>query len=327
MDIDRFLARHDPTWTRLATLTTAASKGRASPAELDELVSLYQRTGAHLSLARRSFRDPALHQRLTTLIAEGHAVIYGTRPRSKGALGQFFAVTFPVAVWTARRFIVIAAVLTFVPAIGLATWMNHSDSALRASAPADVREAYLESEFEDYYSSAPAGQFATAVFLNNVKVGIMAFAAGILGCVATAALLAYNGLNVGFAAGLFINGGQSGKFFGLILPHGLLELSAVVVAGAAGLRLGWTLIDPGDRRRVDALAYEGRRSVSIVIGLVLAFGVAGGIEGFVTGSSLPTMFRLAIGVAAFVAFWLYIAVMGSSGERRGLTGAMGELTR
>jgi uncharacterized membrane protein SpoIIM required for sporulation len=325
MDIDRFLARHEPTWTRLAVLTDHAGRGQASAPELDELISLYQRTGAHLSVARRSFRDPALHQRLTTLIAEGHAVIYGTRPRSKGAFAQFFAVTFPVAVWSARRFIAVAAVLTFVPTVALATWMNHSDRALEVSAPASVREAYLESEFEDYYSSQPAAQFASTVFFNNVKVGIMAFAAGIAGCVLTAFLLAQNGLNLGFAAGLFINGGQSGRFFGLILPHGLLELSAVIVAGAAGLRLGWTLIDPGDRRRVDALAHEGRRSVSIVMGLVLAFGVAGAIEGFITGSSLPTLVRVGVGVTAFVAFWLYVVGMGSAGERRGLTGTMGEL--
>ncbi|MGE0304976.1 MAG: stage II sporulation protein M [Acidimicrobiia bacterium] len=328
MDLDRFLASHEQEWTRLADLTTQASRrsGAAlSGPELDELINLYQRTGAHLSYARRSFRDPALQQRLDLLIASAHATIYGTRPASIRSAGRFFSRTFPGAVWSARWFVLVAAMCTFIPALALGAWIANSDRALEASAPAAVREAYVSENFEEYYSSEPAGQFATRVFVNNVQVSIMAFALGVLGCVVTAALLAYNGMNLGFAAGLFFSAGQQSKFFGLILPHGLLELSAVVVAGAAGLRLGWTVIDPGDRRRSDALAAEGRRSVTIVLGLILAFAVAGAIEGFVTGSGLPTSLRVGVGIAVFVAFWLYIVVQGRIAESEGATGNLEEI--
>ena len=99
-----------------------------------------------------------------------------------------------------------------------------------------MREAYVNEDFESYYSSEPAAQFASEVFVNNVQVAIYAFAAGILLCGLTAYILVTNGANVGVAAGLFAAAGQSPKFWGLILPHGLLELSAVVIAGAAGLR-------------------------------------------------------------------------------------------
>jgi uncharacterized membrane protein SpoIIM required for sporulation len=315
MDLDRFLALNSPAWTRLEELCVTAGAGRATAAEIDELVELYQRIGAQLAYARRSVRDPAVHQRLTTVLSQASATVYGTRKASVRSLRRFVVETFPAAVWSARKFLLIAALFTFLPAIALGVWMNTSDHALRASAPETVRQAYVDSEFEDYYSSEPAGQFATRVFVNNVQVSIIAFAAGILGCVITAALLAYNGLNVGFAAGLFIHGGRAAKFFGLILPHGLLELSAVIVAGAAGLRLGWTLIAPGDRRRADALAAEGRRSISIVIGLIVAFGVAGTIEGFVTGSSLATALRVTIGVSVFLAFWMYVIVLGRAAEQ------------
>jgi uncharacterized membrane protein SpoIIM required for sporulation len=323
MDIDRFLALHSPAWDRLGELTDKARRPNgANAAELDELVVLYQRTSANLSTARASYRDPALQQRLTQIIASAHAVIHGTRVGSWRSVGRFFTLTFPGAVWSARRFIVVAALVTFLPTIALATWMSNSDRALEASAPAAVREAYLQSDFEEYYSSEPAGQFATEVFVNNVQVSIVAFAAGVLGCVVTALLLAYNGANLGFAAGLFISAGESAKFFGLIAPHGLLELSAVVVAGAAGLRLGWTVIDPGDRTRSEALAFEGRRSVTIVLGLIVAFAVAGLIEGFVTGSDLPTALRVGLGVAVFLAFWLYVIVQGRVAESMGWIGAM-----
>src|SRR5436190_1888061 len=84
---------------------------------------------------------------------------------------------------------------------------------------------------------------------------------------------------IGAAAGVFIHANEAGQFFGLILPHGLLELSAIVFAGGAGLRIGWTVIAPGDRPRGTVLAEEGRRAVVIVLGLMLCFIVAGIIEG------------------------------------------------
>ena len=183
-----------------------------------------------------------------------------------------------------------------------------------------MREAYVNEDFESYYSSEPAAQFASEVFVNNVQVAIYAFAAGILLCGVTAYILVTNGANVGVAAGLFAAAGQSPKFWGLILPHGLLELSAVVIAGAAGLRLGWAIIDPGDQSRRDALAEQGRRSVVIVLGLIVVFAVAGTIEGFVTGSGLPTFFRVGLGVVVASAFWLYIVTQGRIAAANGLHG-------
>ena len=143
----------------------------------------------------------------------------------------------------------------------------------------------------------------------------------------TAFILVNNGANVGQAAGLFAAAGQQPKFYGLILPHGLLELSAIVVAGGAGLAIGWAIIDPGDRTRGQALAEQGRRSAVIALGLVLAFIVAGSIEGFVTPSGLPTSMRIAIGLAVFVAFWTYVVVLGRRAASLGYTGAFGEHAR
>jgi len=187
-----------------------------------------------------------------------------------------------------------------------------------------VREAYVKQDFEQYYRSAPASEFASQVFTNNVQVSIYAFAAGIALCVPTAFILMFNGANVGVAGGLFASVGQQLKFWGLILPHGLLELTAVFIAGGAGLRLGWTLIDPGDRTRRAALAEEGRRALAIVAGLVVVFLAAGTIEGFVTGSSLPTWARVGIGVLGETALLSWLFVRGRAAAAQGLTGALGE---
>jgi uncharacterized membrane protein SpoIIM required for sporulation len=329
VDIDLFIARNAPSWNRLQDLTTRARRGVAAlePAELDELVALYQRVSSHLSHARTDYRDPTLSMRLNRLVTEAGGVIYRGRSRPGQAIKDFFAWRFPAAVYQSGRFVAVSAALLLIPAFVAGAWLGTSDEALEASAPEAVREAYLEEDFEEYYSSDTAANFGTQVTVNNIMVAFTAFAGGILLCLPTAFMLAYNGFAVGSAGGLFVSAGESAKFFGLILPHGLLELTAVVVAGAAGLRLGWSIIAPGDRRRSEALGNEARRAVVIALGLMVAFMTAGFIEGFVTGRGLPTWLRLAIGIAAQLAFLAWIIVPGRIATARGLTGDMGELDK
>ena len=326
MDIDRFLRANQPVWDRLAALCDRADRGvrRLSASDLDELVRLYQRTSSHLSYARTFYADAALTARLTSLVGRANAVVYGTRARSLRAFGRFFSKTFPAAVWDARWFVAISGALFLVPAVVMGVWIAHSRQAVNAIGSPALRQAYLNHDFAAYYRSRPSAEFAAQVQTNNIRVAFQAFAGGIAGCVLTAVVLFQNGVGVGQAAGLFAAAGRQAEFYGLVVPHGLLELTSIIVAGAAGLRLGWAWISPGDRTRPAALAREGRRSVAIVLGLVVTFLVAGTIEGFVTGSALPTAVRLGIGVAVEVAFALYVVVLGRAAAASGLTGELGE---
>ena len=317
MNIDRYLSDHHLAWQRLGDLTRAASHGPHSlgDGELDEFIARYEAACTNLAFARVHINDAALTARLSSLVSDARTVIYGATPRTKGRLRNFFAVVFPAAVWHSRRFLLVAAAFTFVPTIIMGVWLAHSDDAVNVAMPAQLREAYVASEFEDYYSTGPATTFAFKVFTNNVRVSIMAFAVGIAFCVVTVWVLAFNGLNLGVAIGVFYAAGQPGKFWGLILPHGILELSAIIVAGAAGLQLGWTVIAPGARRRSDALVEQGKRSIVIILGLILAFGVAGMIEGYVTGSSLSTNVRVGVGITVGIGFWTWVTVFGSRAAR------------
>ncbi|MFK7916476.1 MAG: stage II sporulation protein M [Ilumatobacter sp.] len=318
MDIDAFVATHQYSWARLGDLTQRARKLKSlSPNELDELVALYQRTTSHLAHARLAFgADEAIVGRLTYLVAGAHGILYGRRETNvRRAVTQFLALTFPAAVWRIRRFIVVAALLTLVPWLVLQVWIGVSPEAFDLTGDPAITESYIENDFEAYYSSQPAQNFAGQVFLNNVRVAILAFAAGALLCVFTAFILAYNGANVGIAGGLFTHVGEWERFWGLILPHGLLEISGVIVAGAAGLRIGWTVIAPGDHTRWQALSAQGRDVGNVVIGLVIAFAVAGLIEGFVTGRPWPTSIRVGIGVIAFVAFWGWTIFYGKRADQ------------
>ena len=109
-------------------------------------------------------------------------------------------------------------------------------------------------------------------------------------------------------------------FFGLILPHGLLELTAVFVAAGVGLRLFWSWVAPGDRSRAQSLAAEGRSAGGVAMGLVVVLLVSGVIEAFVTPSRLPTWARIAIGVVAELGFLAYVFVPGRRAFRAGETG-------
>lgn len=324
-DIDRFLVDNRPTWQRLRVLTDRARRHRnLSGPDLEDLVSLYQRTSGHLSHAQVALPDPSLISELSMLVAGSSAVIYSTRSGFRPRIGSFFTTTFPAAVWHVRRLFALAAVLTLGPAVAVGLWLATSPAALSATAPAALRQAYVNHDFAGYYRSEPASAFASQVYTNNVQVAAEAFAGGIGFGIPTTLLLVQNGASIGSAAGLFGAAGQQGKFWGLILPHGLIETTSVILAGAAGLRLGATMIDPGDRKRTTALAEEGGRAVVLLIGVALTLAVAGSIEGFVTGSSLPTVIRVGLGVSVEVVFLVWVAVLGRRAADDGYTGRLGE---
>lgn len=138
-------------------------------------------------------------------------------------------------------------------------------------------------------------------------------------------VLLQNALNGGVIGGLMAAHGLSGEFWGLILPHGMLELSAVFLAAGVGMKLGWVVVDPGDRPRVRALAEEGRSFVTAVLGLAVVLLVSGLIEGFVTPSPLPTWAKIAIGGTAEAAFLAYVVIFGRRAVAAGETGDLDEL--
>lgn len=324
MDLDAYVGVHRAEWDRLEALVARASRpGRMTGGELDELVELYQRTTTQLSVIGTRWPDPAVTDRLTVLVTRARAAVTGARDPAWRDVGRFFATTFPAAVY-ARRWWVVATAVTFVAlAFVVGDWIAHSRTVQDALLPRDTVRQLCDQDFRDYYSSHPASSFAANVWTNNVWVAAAAVIGGIAVGLPTLVALVFNSINVGVAGGYLTSCGREREFFTLLLPHGMLELTAVFVAGAAGLRLGWSLIDPGPRRRAEALAAEGRSAVAVALGLTAVLAVSGAIEAFVTPSSLPPAARVGIGAAAWVAFVAYIAVLG---RRAAAAGETGDLT-
>jgi uncharacterized membrane protein SpoIIM required for sporulation len=319
MDLDVFVTAHRAEWDRLDVLL---HQRRLTGAEADELVTLYQRTATHLSLIQSSAPDPQLTGRLSQLVARARSAVTGTRHASWRDVTRFLTHGFPAAVYRSRHWWVPTALLSSVVAALLGWWIGtHPEVQATIAAPSQLRELTRPGgEYETYYSSHPAASFAAQVWTNNAQAAAMCLVLGVFLGIPVLWILFQNMLNLGVGFGLMSSAGRLDTFLGLILPHGLLELTAVFVAAGTGLRLGWTLIDPGPRTRRSALAEEGRAAVGMAIGLALVLFVSGAIEGFVTPSGLPTWARIGIGIAAELAFLAYVYVLGGRAARAGDTG-------
>jgi uncharacterized membrane protein SpoIIM required for sporulation len=316
VDIDSFVARHSAEWARLEQLV---SRRRLDGAEADELVALYQRTATHLSLVRTRSPDPALIGRLSSLVARGRSAVAGGSTPAWSEVRRFFTVTFPVVVYRAWPWWCGVATAFSLVAFGMMGWIAaHPGQWSSIAAPSDI-EQLVNNDFADYYSENPAQSFAFRVWTNNALVAAGTLVLGIT-LVGTLWILLQNALNVGLVGGLMIGSGRGDVFFGLISPHGILELTAVFVAAGAGLRLGWAWVDPGPLPRTQALAAVGREAITVALGLVVVLLVSGVIEAFVTPSPLPTWARVGIGILAEAVFFAYVFTYGRRAARAGETG-------
>jgi uncharacterized membrane protein SpoIIM required for sporulation len=314
---------HQAEWDQLATLVRR--RRRLSGAEADELVALYQRASTHLSQLRAGAgADPVRVARLATLVARARSAVTGTHVPAWRTMARFAARDFPAAVYRARWWWLGAAAGSIVVAVATGWWIARSPGVQAALLPPAEAKALVQQQFKGYYTASPAASFAAQVWTNNVWVAAQALIYGILLGIPTVLVLLENAINGGVDGGYLFAHGKGTLFFSLILPHGMLELSAVFLAAAAGLRLGWTVIDPGNRRRGQALAQEGRAMVTITLGLIVVLGVSGLIEAFVTPSSLPAWARITIGAVAVTAFLGYALGLGRRAVAAGATGDIEE---
>jgi uncharacterized membrane protein SpoIIM required for sporulation len=318
VDVDAFVLAHRATWDRLETLVKRRRK--LTGAEVDELVDLYQRVSTHLSMVRSASADSVLIGRLSALVARARSAVTGAHAPLWREFVRFWTVSFPVVAYRSWRWWLGTAVAFFFVTSLIAMWVsgNHEVQA-SIGTPSEIDEL-VNHDFASYYSQNPAGSFALQVWVNNSWVAAQCIGFSVLLGIPIPYVLFQNAANLGVAAGLMFDAGKAGLFLGLLTPHGLLELTAVFLAGAAGMRLGWSVVSPGNRPRGQVLAEQGRAVVAVAVGLVAVLLVSGLIEAMVTPSSLPTFVRIGIGVAAEIAFLTYIFHFGRKAANAGESG-------
>lgn len=316
MDLDAYVAARSRYWGRFEELS---KRRRLTGAEGDELLDLYQRVSTDLSVVRSASPDPSVVAYLSMLLTRARVSMVATRTSTWTDVLRFFTRTFPAALYRTRWWWVTTALTSVLVIVLVAAWaLRHPEVYTSQLTPAQI-QAYVGTDFQHYYSEFPHHEFATLVWVNNAWVAAQCIAFGVLG-LPVLFLLFSNVQSLGVVAALMIANDRTSLFFGLILPHGLLELTAVFVAGATGLRLFWSWVEPGPRTRLQAFAAEGRSAIAIAMGLVVVLLVSGTIEGFVTPSGLPTWARIGIGIVAESAFLAYVFVVGRRAHHAGVTG-------
>ncbi|MFH8250770.1 stage II sporulation protein M [Microbacterium sp. B2969] len=320
MDLDALTAARRAEWERLDELSRSRS---LSGAQVDELVTRYRAASADLADIKTSAGRTTQGDHVSTMLARARLRLTGGPDNALRQIPRFFALQLPAALYRVRWTVLVIALSFVIVVAAVAFWVS-GDPALVASLGSDAQLSYYAQHgFTDYYSENPAAVFAGTVWTNNAWIAAQCVLFGITG-IWPLMVLVQNAVGVGIAAAVMIAYGRGDVFLLFILPHGMLELTSIFVAGAAGLHVFWAWVAPGPRSRGESLASAGRSLATIAIGLVIALAVSGAIEGFVTAQPWPWPVKIGIGATALAAFLVYMLVVGRRAHRLGETGDLTE---
>ncbi|KQP47916.1 hypothetical protein ASF31_00755 [Brevundimonas sp. Leaf280] len=312
----RFRQAREDDWRRLERLMDKAEKGSASKltdAEILAVPVLYRSTLSALSVARETSLDQGLIEYLETLSARAYFFVYGSRATIQDRLVAFFRTDWPAAVRGLWRETLVSAALMLLGALVGAWLVMHEPEWFYAFVPADLSGGRdpaasaetLRATLDGADGAQGLSAFAAYLFTHNAQVALLAFALGFALCLPTGLLILYNGATLGAFFALFASRGLGFELGGWLLIHGVTELFAVILAGAAGLRIGWAVAFPGQRRRLDAAVEAGRTAGIAMGGVVVMLMFAGLLEGFGRQLIVDTGLRYAVAAATALIWGLY----------------------
>ena len=307
----RFRAEREGDWRRLESLLARVEGHSAAGLSDQELLAipvLYRATLSSLSVARATSLDHSLIDYLESLSTRAYFFVYGTRAGIFTRLGRFFRETWPAAVsglWretlVSLGITVAAAIVGYLLVSDDPSWFGAMAGGLSEGRDPTATTAFLRHTlYDDGGGKAPLALLATYLFSHNAQIAIFAFALGFAFCLPTAFLLAQNGLMLGAFFAVFVSHGLGFELGGWIFIHGVTELFAIILGGAAGFRIGWRVAFPGDRTRIDAAAEAGRAAAPVIAGVVLMLVVAGLLEGFARQLIQNDLARYAIAVSTLI---------------------------
>lgn len=316
-----FAERRERDWNELDSLVrlaTARGTSKLRPDEIRKLPPLYRDVCGDLSRAQAARYSAPLVDYLQDLTAQAHTVLYGAHAaRSEGDANRSrkpsFLVAFPLAVRRHWKAMALATALFFVPFfIGLFASLKDPSLAFRVVPEAMLRpltEAYQRG-FADGRGTGDDTLMAGFYVNNNVGIALRCFAMGIFGGLGSAFYLVQNGLYTGAVVGYVGSQGAGLNILTFIVGHSTFELGAIVIAGGAGMAMGWSVIAPGPRTRLASLQHVAKDVVVIVAGASVMLFVAALVEGFWSSSSVPIPVKLVVGTVNFVVVVAYLVFAG-----------------
>ncbi len=312
----RFRQAREDDWRRLERLMEKAEKGSAAKLSDTEILAvpvLYRSTLSALSVARETSLDQGLIDYLETLSARAYFFVYGSRATLQDRLASFFRRDWPAAVQGLWRETLVSAGLMLLGAVVGGWLVMHEPEWFYAFVPGELSGGRdptastetLRATLDGTVNADGLSVFAAFLFTHNAQVALLAFALGFALCVPTALLILYNGATLGAFFALFASRGLGVELGGWLLIHGVTELFAVILAGAAGLRIGWSVAFPGRRRRLDTAVEAGRTAGVAMGGVVVMLLLAGLLEGFGRQLIADTGLRYAVAATTALIWALY----------------------
>jgi uncharacterized membrane protein SpoIIM required for sporulation len=320
----QFRREREKTWRELEDLLARVEKsglGSLSAAELNRLPILYRSAASSLSVATAISLDRNLLDYLTALVGRAYVCVYGAKRGVGEAAREFFRLGFPRVV---RRYFAFVAASFLLVALGVLTGyrMTLADSERYYSFVGGMAQGRTpESSTQElrdvlyHEGEGPLSVFASFLFTHNAKIGMLCFALGFAAAVPVVYLLFTTGLMLGAMAALYQSHGLGGEFWAWVLPHGVTEIGALCLCGAAGMVIGTAIVFPGRHTRLRNLALRGREVALLAMGAVAMFLVAGLIEGFFRQLVHDVAVRWSL-AAVTLAFWTwYFLAVGRERER------------
>jgi len=313
---ERLVARKSARWDEFQVMADRAARSGLDTFAAEELPAFaarYREVAADLARARTYRAAPPVLVRLERLVAAGHNTLYRDERRTGLRVWQYIVRECPAGVIEAWRVVLLAFAVFALPAAGGYLLLREKpalaeevlpDVMLDRAEAGRVRQQEGKGYVEEDLSRRPL--MASAIMTNNITVAFYCFAGGIFAGVGSLVLLAYNGLSIGAISGHFANAGLLGYLWTFVIGHGVLELFAIWVAGAAGFLLGRAFIAPGNLSRAEALTLAGRLALRMIGTVVVLLVVAGLIEGFLSASTQPLAYRLAVSGASLVMLVAYL---------------------
>ncbi|MBZ5751566.1 stage II sporulation protein M [Metabacillus rhizolycopersici] len=310
MNVKQFVKQHREEWKQLEQLITSLHKKRHSMSggDIDQFDRLYQKTAQHLSYSQTYFPKEDVTSYLNGLVSKAHNLLYKDQVSSLKQLQHFFSSTFIGLFLEQWKFVLIALILFTVGALGSYFAIINDSLHLYSILPADIAGGINPEQLGTGDGAVDSPLMSATIMTNNIQVAILAFAGGVTFGLVTVYLLIYNGIIIGALAALFWQHDMAYEFWAYIVPHGMIELTAIFIAGGAGLLMGYKLFVPGPYSRGFQLKQQAKRSVQLFLGTVPLFVIAGIIEGFITPASISLEAKYIVAFLTVIGLLLYIVI-------------------
>lgn len=314
-----FEARHQSAWHSFAEQLEALERGKARAEACTRFAADYRQLCQHLALAQARGYSSHLIDQLQQLVMRGHQQFYRHRSTIGAQLIRFLLGGFPRLVRREWR-LVCAASLLFFGSLALMGLLTHQFPELIYSLVAPDQVSEMERMYDP--DARRIGRFGERdagddwmmfgfYIMNNIGIAFQTFASGLLLGLGSLFFLLFNGLMIGAVAGHLTRIGYSETFWSFVISHGAFELTAIALAGAAGLKLGWALLAPGRLRRGEALRQAASQAIQLVAGVILFLLLAAFIEAFWSSTTVATpQVKYAVGAALWVLVLSYLSLAG-----------------